>query len=191
MLDKFFSLSQHDTNVRKEVIAGFTTFLTMSYIIAVHPNILADAGMNKEALITVTGLTAIFGTLLMGLWINVPLAMAPGMGLNAFFTYTLVLGQDVSWQTALGVVFISGICFLLLASFGFREKIVSGIPKSLRIAIPGGIGLFITFIGVQNMGLVVQNEATLVTLGTIGTPVILGLLGLSLTIILEVRNWKG
>ena len=191
MLDKFFSLSQHDTTVRKEVIAGFTTFLTMSYIIAVHPNILADAGMNKEALITVTGLTAIFGTLLMGLWINVPLAMAPGMGLNAFFTYTLVLGQDVSWQTALGVVFISGICFLLLASFGFREKIVSGIPKSLRIAIPGGIGLFITFIGVQNMGLVVQNEATLVTLGAFDPAVIFGLMGLAITLILEVRNWKG
>lgn len=191
MLDKFFSLSQHDTNVRKEVIAGFTTFLTMSYIIAVHPNILADAGMNKEALITVTALTAIFGTLLMGLWINVPLAMAPGMGLNAFFTYTLVLGQDVSWQTALGVVFISGICFLLLAGFGFREKIVSGIPKSLRIAIPGGIGLFITFIGMQNMGLVVQNEATLVTLGSFEPAVIFGLIGLAVTLILEVRNWKG
>jgi len=191
MLEQFFKLSKHNTSIRQEVIAGFTTFLTMSYIIAVHPNILADAGMNKEALITVTSLTAIFGTLLMGLWINVPLAMAPGMGLNAFFTYTLVLGQGVSWQTALGVVFISGICFLLLASLGFREKIVSGIPKSLRIAIPGGIGLFITFIGVQNMGLVIQNDATLVSLGTFGPSVIFGLIGLVITLVLEVRNWKG
>jgi len=191
MLQRIFNLNQHGTTIRREIIAGITTFLTMSYIIAVHPNILADAGMPKEALITVTALSAIFGTLLLGVWANVPLAMAPGMGLNAFFAYTLVVGQGISWQTALGVVFISGICFVVLASFGFRKKIVNAIPKSLRIAIPGGIGLFITFIGVQNMGLVVQDNATLVTLGTIGTPVILGLLGLSLTIILEVRNWKG
>jgi len=191
MLQRIFNLNQHGTTIRREIIAGITTFLTMSYIIAVHPNILADAGMPKEALITVTALSAIFGTLLLGVWANVPLAMAPGMGLNAFFAYTLVVGQGISWQTALGVVFISGICFVVLASFGFRKKIVNAIPKSLRIAIPGGIGLFITFIGVQNMGLVVQDNATLVTLGTIGTPVILGLIGLSLTIILEVRNWKG
>jgi AGZA family xanthine/uracil permease-like MFS transporter len=191
MIADFFKLDQHETNVRQEVIAGVTTFLTMSYIIAVNPNILADAGMNKEALITVTALSAIFGTLLMGLWINVPLAMAPGMGLNAFFTYTLVIGQSISWQTALGVVFISGICFLLLAGLGFREKIVAAIPSSLRVAIPDGIGLFITFIGFQNMELIVQSEATLVTLGTLDLPVIFGLSGLILTLILEVRNWRG
>lgn len=191
MLDKYFKLSQHNTTIRREVIAGFTTFLTMAYIIAVNPSILADAGMDKNALITVTAVATAFGTLLMGLWINVPFAMAPGMGLNAFFAYTLVIGQGISWQTALGVVFISGICFLFLTSLGFREKIVSAIPHSLRLAIPGGIGLFITFIGVQNMGLVVQDDATLVTLGTFGPPVVFGLIGLAVTLILEARNWKG
>ncbi|MDZ7693023.1 MAG: NCS2 family permease [Balneolaceae bacterium] len=191
MLDKFFKLSEHNTSIRQEVIAGFTTFLTMAYIIAVNPGILAEAGMDKQAVITVTALTTAFGTLLMGLWINVPLAMAPGMGLNAFFAYTLVIGQGVTWQTALGVVFISGIVFLLLASLGFREKIVSAIPQSLRIAIPGGIGLFITFIGLQNMGLVVCSEATLVTLGSMELPVILGLTGLAATLVLEARNWQG
>lgn len=191
MLDKFFKLSQHNTTIRREVIAGVTTFLTMAYIIAVNPTILADAGMDKEALITVTALTACFGTLLMGLWINVPLAMAPGMGLNAFFAYTLVVGQGISWQTALGVVFVSGIAFLLLTAFGFREKIVAAIPHSLRLAIPGGIGLFITFIGLQNMGLVVQSDSTLVTMGSFGPPVVLGLIGLVVTLILEARNWRG
>ncbi|SMO78514.1 NCS2 family permease [Fodinibius sediminis] len=191
MLDQFFKLGDHDTTVRRELIAGLTTFLTMAYIIAVHPNILAETGMDKGALITVTALKAVFGTLLMGLWINVPLAMAPGMGLNAFFAYTLVIGQGISWQTALGVVFISGLCFLILSFFGFRRKIVSAIPRSLRIAIPGGIGLFITFIGMQNMGLVVYNEATLVGLGSVGLPVVLGLLGLAVMVILEVREWKG
>ncbi|MDR8394014.1 NCS2 family permease [Aliifodinibius sp. S!AR15-10] len=191
MLDKFFKLSQHNTTIRREVIAGFTTFLTMAYIIAVNPNILADAGMDKGALITVTALTAAFGTLLMGLWINVPLAMAPGMGLNAFFAYTLVVGQGISWQTALGVVFISGIAFLVLTAFGFREKIVSAIPHSLRIAIPGGIGLFITFIGLQNMELVILSESTLVTVGTFEEPVVLGLIGLAITLVLEARNWRG
>ncbi len=191
MLDKFFKLGQHNTTLRREAVAGFTTFLTMAYIIAVNPNILADAGMDKQALITVTALIASFGTLLMGLWINVPLAMAPGMGLNAFFAYTLVIGQGVSWQTALGVVFISGIAFLLLTAFGFREKVVEAIPSSLRLAIPGGIGLFITFIGMQNMELVTQSESTLVTLGKFGEPVILGLLGLGITLILEARKWRG
>jgi AGZA family xanthine/uracil permease-like MFS transporter len=191
MLDRFFKLADHDTTIRREVIAGVTTFLTMAYIIAVNPAILADAGMDKGALITATILTAAFGTLLMGLWINVPLAMAPGMGLNAFFAYTLVVGQGISWQTALGVVFISGICFLLLSSFGFRERIVSAIPHSLRIAIPGGIGLFITFIGVQNMGLIVPDDATLVTIGTFDSPVLFGLIGLAVTLIMEARNWRG
>ncbi|MFH5884711.1 NCS2 family permease [Halalkalibaculum sp. DA3122] len=191
MLNNFFKLSQHNTTIRREIVAGFTTFLTMAYIIAVNPNILAEAGMDKGALITVTALTACVGTLLMGLWINVPLAMAPGMGLNAFFAYTLVVGEGLSWQTALGVVFISGIAFLVLAAFGFREKIVNSIPRSLRLAIPGGIGLFITFIGLQNMGLVVQSDSTLVTLGTFGPPVLLGLTGLLVTLILEARKWRG
>lgn len=191
MLENIFKLTKHNTTVRRETVAGFTTFLTMAYIIFVNPSILADAGMAKDALITVTALTACFGTLLMGLWINMPFAMAPGMGLNAFFTYTLVIGQGISWQTALGVVFLSGILFLLLTAIGFRERIVDAIPGSLRIAIPCGIGLFITFIGMQNMELVVQNESTLVTLGSFGTSAILGLTGLGLTLVLEALKQKG
>ena len=191
MLERYFKLDRHQTTVRRELVAGITTFLTMAYIVFVNPNILGDAGMDREALITATALTAAFGTLLVGLWTNVPLAMAPGMGLNAYFAYTLVVGQGISWQTALGVVFISGVAFLLLTLFGFREKIVAAIPDSLRIAIPAGIGLFITFIGMQNMGLVVRSDSTLVTLGSFGIPVILGLAGLAVTLVLEVRRWRG
>ena len=191
MLSSFFHLDHHETTVRQEVLAGLTTFLTMAYIIFVNPNILGDAGMDKAALITVTALTAFLGTLLMGLWAKAPLAMAPGMGLNAFFTYSLVIGQGISWQTALGVVFISGLIFFVLTLFGIREKIVDAIPLSLRLSIPAGIGLFITFIGFQNMGLVVNSDATLVTLGDLNTPVILGLLGLILITILETKRIKG
>jgi len=191
MLSSFFHLDHHKTTVRQEVLAGLTTFLTMAYIIFVNPNILGDAGMDKAALITVTALTAFLGTLLMGLWAKAPLAMAPGMGLNAFFTYSLVIGQGISWQTALGVVFISGLIFFVLTLFGIREKIVDAIPLSLRLSIPAGIGLFITFIGFQNMGLVVNSDATLVTLGDLNTPVVLGLLGLILITILETKRIKG
>jgi len=191
MLDRLFKIREQGSTVRTEVIAGLTTFLTMAYIIFVNPSILADAGMDKQALITVTALTAFFGTLLMGLWINAPFAMAPGMGLNAFFAYTLVVGQGIHWQTALGVVFLSGLAFLLLTLVGLREKIARSIPASLRISIPAGIGLFITFIGFQNMGLIVRNEATLVTLGHFDAPLLFGLLGLMIIIILEVRNVKG
>lgn len=191
MLSSFFDLNRHGTSVKQEILAGLTTFLTMAYIIFVNPNILGDAGMDKAALITVTALTAFLGTLLMGLWAKAPLAMAPGMGLNAFFTYSLVIGQGISWQTALGVVFISGLIFFVLTLFGIREKIVDAIPLSLRLSIPAGIGLFITFIGFQNMGLVVNSDATLVTLGDLNTPVILGLVGLILITILETKRIKG
>lgn len=191
MLERLFKIREQNSTVRTEVIAGVTTFLTMAYILFVNPSILADAGMDKEALITVTALTAFFGTLLMGAWINAPFAMAPGMGLNAFFAYTLVVGQGIHWQTALGVVFLSGLAFLLLTLVGLREKIARSIPASLRISIPAGIGLFITFIGFQNMGLIVRNETTLVTLGSFDAPLLFGLLGLMIIIILEVRNVKG
>lgn len=190
-MDKFFKLTENDTTVRKEVFAGITTFLTMAYIIFVNPNILANAGMDKGALITVTALAAFFGTMLIGLWANVPLAMAPGMGLNAFFAYSLVLGHKISWETALGVVFVSGVLFLVLTVIGVREKIVNAIPISVRIAIPAGIGLFITFIGFKNLGVVVDNQATFVALGKLTTPVILGLVGVLIIGILEVKKVKG
>lgn len=190
-MKNFFKFAENNTHWRQEFFAGITTFLTMSYIIFVHPAILAETGMDKGALITATALAAFVGSLLMGLWANVPLALAPGMGLNAFFAYSLVLGQQVTWQTALGVVFVSGILFLILTLLGVREKVVDAIPLSLRIAIPAGIGLFVTFVGLRNLGLVVEHPATLVTLGKLNLPVLLGLLGLLLVVVLEIKKIKG
>ncbi len=191
MLDKYFQISSRHSSVRNEIIGGATTFLTMAYIIFVNPSILGDAGMDKNALITVTILASAIGTLLAGLWAKVPFAMAPGMGLNAFFTYTLVLGAGVEWQTALGVVFISGVIFFLLTITGIRTKIVHTIPLSLRLAVGAGIGLFIAFIGFKNMGLIVDNPATLVSIGKFSPTVLIGILGLIITAILEVRKVKG
>ena len=136
----FFKLEEKKTNFKQEITAGITTFLTMAYIIFVNPNILSAAGMDKGALISVTCLAAAIGSIICGIWVNVPFAMAPGMGLNAFFTYTLVLGAGATWQEGLGVVFISGILFIILTLFGFREKIIETIPIELRLAIGAGIG---------------------------------------------------
>lgn len=190
-MEKLFKLTQYGSDVKTEFIGGITTFLTMAYIIFVNPLILSEAGMDKPALITATCLAAALGTLLVGLWANVPFAMAPGMGLNAFFTYTLVMGQGLNWQTALGVVFVSGIAFLILTLVGIREKVVTAIPISLRIGTAAGIGLFITFIGFKNMGLIVDNPATLVSLGALTKPVLIGLGSLFLITILELRKVKG
>ncbi|MBZ4682715.1 MAG: adenine/guanine/hypoxanthine permease [Fusobacteriaceae bacterium] len=190
-LMNFFKIEEHHSSIKREVIGGFTTFITMAYIIFVNPNILSATGMDKGALITVTCLASFIGTVLAGLWVNVPFAMAPGMGLNAFFTFTLVIGKGATWQQALGVVFLSGIIFLLLTIIGVREKIVNAIPVSLRLAVSAGIGLFITFIGLQGMGLVVDNPATLVGLGKLTTPVILGLIGLVIITVLEIKNVRG
>ena len=186
-----FKLKENHTSVRTEFIGGFTTFLTMAYIIFVNPLILSEAGMDKPALITATCLAASISTLLVAFWANVPFAMAPGMGLNAFFTYTLVLGQGLDWQTALGVVFVSGVAFLILTLAGIREKVVTAIPLSLRIATAAGLGLFITFIGLKNLGLVVDNHETLVSIGALTQPVLIGLGALLLTTILEIRKVKG
>lgn len=191
MFNKLFTLNYEEINVYKEISAGFTTFLTMSYILFVNPMILSDAGMNFNAVVTATALAAAFGTLLMAFWVKVPLAMAPGMGLNAFFAYSLVVGEGISWQTALGVVFISGVIFLLLTLVGFRKKIVDAIPISLRLSIPAGIGLFITFIGFQNMNLIVPDDSTMIALGDFSTSLILGLIGLTLILILESKKVKG
>ena len=190
-LDKFFKISQRESTVKSEIIGGITTFLTMAYIIFVNPSILSDAGMNKGALITVTCLASGIGTLIAGLWANAPFALAPGMGLNAFFTYTLVLGKGVTWEEALGVVFISGLCFLILTLGGIREKIAKAIPKELSIATTAGIGLFIAFIGLKNMGLIASNNATFVTLGNFSTTTLLSLLGLLIMALFEIKKIKG
>lgn len=187
----FFQLEKHGTNVKQEIIAGTTTFLTMAYIIFVNPGILSETGMDKGALITVTCLAAFIGTMITALWVNAPLAMAPGMGLNAFFTYTLVFGMGATWNQALGVVFISGIAFLLLTMTGFREKVIDAIPLQLRLAVGAGIGLFIAFIGLKNLGLIVANPATLVGLGPLSPTVVLGLLGLTIMGGLEIKQVKG
>ncbi|MCS5421119.1 MULTISPECIES: NCS2 family permease [Psychrilyobacter] len=187
----FFQLEKHGTNIKQEMVAGTTTFLTMAYIIFVNPGILGETGMDKGALITVTCLAAFIGTMITALWVNAPLAMAPGMGLNAFFTYTLVFGMGATWNVALGVVFISGIAFLLLTMTGFREKIIDAIPLQLRLAVGAGIGLFIAFIGMKNLGLIVANPATLVGLGPLSPTVILGLIGLTIMGGLEIKQVKG
>ena len=163
----------------------------MAYIIFVNPSILGEAGMDKSALISVTIIASVIGTLLAGVWAKVPYAMAPGMGLNAFFTYTLVIGSGVPWETALGVVFISGIVFLLLTITGIRTKIIHTIPASLRLAVGAGIGLFISFIGFQNMGLVVANPATLIGLGEFTPTLLIGIIGLLITAIMEVKRVPG
>lgn len=190
-LSAFFRLEEHGTNFKTEVIGGITTFITMAYIIFVNPNILGDAGMDKGALITVTCLASFIGTIITALWVNVPFAMAPGMGLNAFFAYTLVIGQGATWQEALGVVFFSGVVFLLFTLIGVREKVIDAIPVSLRVAVSAGIGVFIAFIGMQNMGLVVANPATIVALGPLTKPVLFGMAGLILIAILEIKKVKG
>ncbi|MDR6241311.1 NCS2 family permease [Aureibacter tunicatorum] len=191
MLDKIFKLKKHQTTTKKEAIGGLTTFLTMAYIIFVNPDILSESGMDKNALITATCLAAFIGTLIVAIWANVPFAMAPGMGLNAFFTYTLVKGEHISWETALGVVFLSGVFFLALTLLGVREKIISAIPLSLRLAVAAGIGLFIAFIGFKNMELIISSETTLVSLGAFTKPAILGITGLLITALLESSKVKG
>lgn len=190
-MTNIFSLEEHRTDVRKEVIGGMTTFITMAYIIFVNPNILGATGMDKGALITVTCLASFIGTVIAALWVNVPFAMAPGMGLNAFFTYTLVIGRGLTWEQALGVTFLSGVVFLIFAFLGVREKVVDAIPITLRLSMSAGIGLFITFIGLQNLGLVVPNPATMIGLGPMSMQIVLGLTGLFIITVLEIKKIKG
>jgi len=173
MLESTFKLSEHGTTVRTEVLAGITTFLTMAYIMFVNPSILAAAGMDPGAVFVATCLAAAIGTAIMGLYANYPIALAPGMGLNAYFTYGVVLGMGHSWQVALGAVFLSGVLFIILSLLPVREWVVNAIPKSLKIAISAGIGLFLAIIGMKAAGLVVDHPATLVTLGDITAPTVL------------------
>lgn len=192
MLEKIFWLKQHKTTVRTEIVAGIITFLTMSYILVVNPNILSAAGMDKAALFTATALASVLGTLFMAFIPNLPIAQAPGMGLNSFFAFSVVLGLGYSWQMALTAVFIEGIIFLLLTFFNVRELIVKSIPNTIKNAIPVGIGLFITFLGLQNAGLVVKDENTMLTLGTMSNPhVWVASLGLILTAVLYFKKVHG
>lgn len=191
-LDKFFQLKANNTNIRTELMAGLIIFLTMSYILIVNPSILGATGMDQGALFTTTALATIFATLLMGLLAKLPIAQAPGMGLNSFFAFSVVLGMGYSWEFALTAVFIEGIIFILLTFFNVRELIVQSIPRVIKNAIPIGIGLFIALIGMKNAGIVVGNENTLVGLGDFSDHnVWIALLGLIVTAVLYVRRVNG
>lgn len=192
LLERIFHLTEMGTNVRTEILAGITTFVTMAYILFVNPNILKDAGMPVNATFAATAIAACVATLIMGLYANYPIALAPGMGLNAFFTYAVVLGMGLPWQTALGAVFISGVVFFLMTVTKVREWIIDGIPEVLRISIGVGIGLFIAFIGLKNGGLVIANKETFVTLGDMKSAgVLVTVFGLILTGGLAAKKVKG
>jgi len=192
-MDNFFKISERKSNVRTEIMAGVTTFLTMAYILAVNPGILSAAGMDFSRVFAATALAGAVGTLVMGLVANLPFALAPGMGLNAFLAFTVVLGMGKSWQFALSAVFVEGIIFILLTAFNVREAIVNSIPKNLKNAISVGIGMFIAFIGFQNAGIIVDDGATLVHLNpawTSGAPLV-ALIGLVVIAFLMAKNVKG
>ncbi len=188
----YFKLKEHNTSVKTELTAGFTTFLTMMYIVPVNGFILADAGLPMDAVVTATAIITILATLLSGMWSNTPIAMSVGMGLNAYFSYGLVLGMKIPWQTALGIVFLSGILFVLLSFTNFRVWIMTSIPMALRRAISAGIGTFIAFIGLKQMGMIVNSDATLVGLGDFSnTNVFLGAIGLVLAFVFYAYKLKG
>ena len=189
MLERLFHLRENETTVRRELLAGLTTFMTMGYVVVVNPRILSEAGMPVEGVLFATCISAAIATLIMGLWANYPIALAPGMSLNAYFTYSIVLGRGVPWQTALGVVFLSGCVFLLLTLTKVREQIVNGIPDCLKHGTAAGIGVFIAFVGFRNAGIIVANPATFVGLGKISDPqVLLAALGVILIAILMVKR---
>ncbi|WP_447928865.1 MULTISPECIES: NCS2 family permease [unclassified Vreelandella] len=191
-LDNYFKLTEQNTNVKTEVIAGITTFLTMAYIIFVNPSILSEAGMDYGAVFVATCVAAAIGCFVMGLWANYPIAQAPGMGLNAFFTYGVVLGMGYTWEAALGAVFLSGLTFFLLSIFKIREWIINAIPLSLRLGIAAGIGLFLAMIALKNAGIVVANPATLVAMGDLSEPsAIYALLGFFVITALAYLNVTG
>jgi AGZA family xanthine/uracil permease-like MFS transporter len=193
-MEKLFKLKENGTTVSRELAAGLTTFLTMAYILAVNPSMLGSIGngMTPEAVFSATVLASVIAMLVMAFAANLPVALAPGMGLNAFFTYTVVFGMGYSWQTALAAVFCEGIFFILLSLFNVREAIVKAIPANLKHAVAVGIGLFITMIGLGNSGIMVRNESTFVALGSLtgGAPLV-ALIGIAITIILFARKVKG
>jgi len=206
-LEKIFHLKENGTTVKTEIMAGITTFMTMAYILAVNPSILADAGMDQGAVFTATALAAFIGTAIMALYANYPFALAPGMGLNAYFAYTVVLGMGYSWQVALAAVFVEGLVFIVLSFFKVREAIFDSIPFTLKKAVSAGIGLFIAFIGLQNAKVVISSStlvslftldgynATLgepvATMNDVGITVLLAIIGVIITAVLVVKNVKG
>jgi AGZA family xanthine/uracil permease-like MFS transporter len=192
MLERYFRLAENNTTVRREMLGGLTTFMTMAYIIVVNPQMLAQTGIPAEGVLFATCVSSAIATLVMGLWANYPLALAPGMSLNAYFTYSVCLGMHVPWQTALGAVFISGILFLVLTVSRIREQIVNGIPNSLKHSTVVGIGLFIAFVGLRNAKIVVANPATFVGLGNFSDhEVQIACFGLLLTLVLMARKVGG
>lgn len=192
MFEKLFGFNPQKHSVRTEIMAGITTFLTMAYILAVNPSILSETGMDKGALFTTTVIMSALPTIFMGLYAKLPLALAPGMGLNAFFAYTVCMIMGYSWQFALTAVFLEGLVFILLTVTNLREKIVDVIPETLKNAISAGIGLYIAFIGLKSAGIIVNNEATLVSLGNLASgSALLGAIGIVLTSVLLVKNIKG
>ncbi|WP_291581209.1 NCS2 family permease [Clostridium sp. UBA6640] len=193
-MEKYFKLTENGTNVKREIIGGITTFLTMAYIIAVNADILGTegVGMPAGAIVTATCLTAGLTTIFMGLYANLPFALASGMGLNAFFAFSVVLGMNVPWQVALTAVFVEGIIFILLSLTNVREMVVNAIPTNLKYAVTAGIGLFIAFIGFNNAGIVVSHEATKLAMGDLTSPtVVIATIGILLTVVLSKKNVKG
>jgi AGZA family xanthine/uracil permease-like MFS transporter len=192
LLERLFKLTEHGTNLKNEFVAGLTTFAAMSYVLVVNPSILSASGMPIEGLITVTALAACIGTLLIAVMTNYPIAMAPGMGLNAFFAFTICLTREIPWEAALGIVFWNGILFLLLSILGVRKKIADAIPAALKIGVQCGIGLFIAFIGLKNADLIVDHPATFVTIGDLSEPsTLLALIGIVITIVLVIKKVTG
>jgi AGZA family xanthine/uracil permease-like MFS transporter len=191
-MERLFGLSEHGTTLRRELVAGITTFLTMSYILAVNPGMLSDAGMPRGAVFTATVVSSLIATLVMGFAANLPVALAPGMGLNAFFTYAVVIGMNYSWQIALTAVFLEGILFIFLSLFNVREAIVKAIPGNLKRAVAVGIGLFIALIGLKGAGVIVADKATLVATGKITSgPALVAIIGIIITITLYARKIPG
>ncbi len=191
MFEKIFKLRERGTDVKTEIMAGTATFLTMSYIIVVNPAILSKTGMPFTGVLFATVLVCAFSSIAMGLYANLPYGVAPGMGINAFFTFTLVLGMGVRWETALGAVFISGIIFIVLSVTGVRTEIINAIPSSLRYGVAVGIGIFLALIGLESVGFIVPNKATVVAFGNINVAIIIFLVGLTLTSILVIKNIRG
>ena len=191
-LDRFFKIKESGSSVRTEVLAGLTTFLAMSYILVINPSILKDAGMDSNAVFVATCISSAFACMMMGLLANYPIALAPGMGLNAYFTYTVVKGMGISWQVALGAVFVSGIVFIILSLFKVREAIVNSLPNSLKYSIGGGIGLFLALVALKSAEVVVSNPDTLVSLGDIHSPqVLLTIVGFCFIVTLEHFRIRG
>jgi len=187
-----FKLSAHDTTVKREIQAGFITFITMAYILFVNPTILSEAGIPQDQAFSATIIATLIGTLLMGFYANLPIAVAPGMGLNAYFTYTLVIGEKIPYQTALSVVFVAGIIFLLLSLSPLRTKLIEVIPTTLKLAITGGIGLFIASLGLKMSGILVADPANLITIGSLTSPeALITLVGLLVAAILTVKRVPG